>query len=642
MNIVGRLSLALVIAGELCCICDADTNSNREIWLWPQTNGSNLGTAADPYDVSTPEKFDSLMRSLEQASPPATNLLIHLRPGTYSTAGYARNISNDPPTQGWTPRQGWVFRGSGMESSVIKLIALNGEYTNNTVIWSHMPAEGGIEIYDLTVDCNYQNLDGARSIQAISLRGSHNKVVNVRVINAKGGLDYEAFILSVGNVSTDSYGNVISGCIVDQYQGGYCTAINVGNNNNNGVGYKTKTEALVLNNQVMLNPSLGGSQIAYGAYAVRDARFINNYAAGASYGFILDSWENDNLLLAGNIFVGIESYGVLIGPPALNRGVVANNCFEISGQAGAGLQIQNNASNVLVSNNRFWLRAGITSAYFRISENAEDISVCNNIFDPGFTATVGSSRYFSVNNRLLTGAALPGLPDTAGSSFVGADRIIAGGASYTGSTIASRGPISTENYWGGAQLQIGRDDGTYVHVQGLSSDRSIKIQPHGAGSVSLAADSVISGQTRIKSGSAASPGLAFNSIGTGYDETNTGIFKPAASNLGFSVAGNEMARLSPDGLAIGHLGSPIKRVLLLRTNLVFSLGASASLDKAVTLTGCAPGDAVSLGIPSQCVASNTSYFAWVSNTNEISIRALNPSGTTPAVTGVFTVVATQF
>jgi len=195
---------------------------------------------------------------------------------------------------------------------------------------------------------------------------------------------------------------------------------------------------------------------------------------------------------------------------------------------------------------------------------------------------------------------------------------------------------------GNGQLQIGYDDGTYMHLRSVGGTRGIKIQPSVSGRVELTADTLIHNQLLIKSGSASSPGIAFNALGTGYDEFNTGIYKPSASNLAFSSAGTEVARFSPSGLTLGAGGSPLSRFLAIKTNLVFSLGSASSQVKTLSLNGCRPGDALSLGVPNICMTSNTIYQAWVSNTNEISIRAIKTSGSTPSVTGEFSVVAIQF
>jgi hypothetical protein len=67
-----------------------------------------------------------------------------------------------------------------------------------------------------------------------------------------------------------------------------------------------------------------------------------------------------------------------------------------------------------------------------------------------------------------------------------------------------------------------------------------------------------------------------------------------------------------------------------------------SADLTITVTGAADGDVVSLGIPNAAVNANTSYSAWVSAANTVTVRFNNySSGTVNPASGSFKVFVTK-
>ena len=67
-----------------------------------------------------------------------------------------------------------------------------------------------------------------------------------------------------------------------------------------------------------------------------------------------------------------------------------------------------------------------------------------------------------------------------------------------------------------------------------------------------------------------------------------------------------------------------------------------SADLTITVTGAADGDVVSLGVPNAAVNANTSYSAWVSATNTVTVRFNNYSiGTVDPSSGSFKVFVTK-
>jgi hypothetical protein len=67
-----------------------------------------------------------------------------------------------------------------------------------------------------------------------------------------------------------------------------------------------------------------------------------------------------------------------------------------------------------------------------------------------------------------------------------------------------------------------------------------------------------------------------------------------------------------------------------------------SADLTITVTGAADGDVVSLGVPNAAVNANTSYSAWVSSANTVTVRFNNySSGTVDPASGLFKVFVTK-
>jgi hypothetical protein len=73
-----------------------------------------------------------------------------------------------------------------------------------------------------------------------------------------------------------------------------------------------------------------------------------------------------------------------------------------------------------------------------------------------------------------------------------------------------------------------------------------------------------------------------------------------------------------------------------------STNAQSSADDTIAVTGAADGDVVSLGVPNAAVNANTSYSAWVSAANTVTVRFNNySSGTVDPASALFKVFVTK-
>jgi hypothetical protein len=118
----------------------------REVWIAIRTDG-NVGTGAisDPYDGSTPAKFDRLMASFRP------NIRIHLGRGTFQTDWSHR----------WMVKDGWIVVGAGMYSTTVQIVGnLSGHPGTGAaafVTGYNSGADGGV-LQDFTIDCNWSGL----------------------------------------------------------------------------------------------------------------------------------------------------------------------------------------------------------------------------------------------------------------------------------------------------------------------------------------------------------------------------------------------------------------------------------------------------------------------------------------------------
>jgi hypothetical protein len=142
-----------------------------------------------------------------------------------------------------------------------------------------------------------------------------------------------------------------------------------------------------------------------------------------------------------------------------------------------------------------------------------------------------------------------------------------------------------------------------------------------------------------------------NFLGTPFFQGGSGSysFRVNANSLGEAIFYNDIngsnpLRFNADGSVQINSSAAIQKVLTATATLDFgSTSAQSSSDLAITLTGAAVGDTVSLGVPNGSVLSNSSFSAWVSATNTVTVRFNNySSGSQNPSSGSFRVTIMQF
>src|SRR5713101_3567973 len=315
------------------------------------------GTAHDPYDGSTAEKFDAILRRRSEANQ--QNLVVCIGPGTFQTEGTYDFIINVPhkTARGFTLNKNWKVHGAGIGKTTLKLVSFFSNPPNlakgtgaAVVLSTHGDSASGIEISDLSVDDNYSELKplatqqgiAALNLEAIHLRADQGGhwIHRVSVTGSAGEVteDFPVWISSVSNKSPfQNSGNIIEQITMSEWGGGKCTAITIAN----AVG------------EVRYNV-VNGYQIAYGGWSLGKVSFHDNVATNTVYGFNIDSLENDGVRIHDNHIIHPQQYGMVIGGGGHYANFeVVDNTIEINAKSAIGILLNGNVTNALIERNTF-------------------------------------------------------------------------------------------------------------------------------------------------------------------------------------------------------------------------------------------------------------------------------------------------
>jgi hypothetical protein len=320
-----------------------------------QQGGS--GTASDPYDGSTAEKFDSILRARSEANQ--QNLIVCIGPGTFQTEGTYDFIVNvaHKTARGFTINKNWKIHGAGIDRTILKLVNFFPNPPNGArgtgvgvVLSTHDDSASGIEISDLSIDDNYPELKamarqqgiGALNLNAIHLRADQGGhwIHRISVTHPSGEIN-ETFPVWIFSVNTKSpyvnTGNIIENVTMSGWGGGKCTAIAV-----------AAATAEVRNNTV------DSYQIGYGGWSLGKTSFHDNVATNTAYGFNIDSLENDGVVIRNNRIVHPKEYGIVIGGGGRYANIeITDNTIQINSKSVPGILLQGNVTDARIERNTF-------------------------------------------------------------------------------------------------------------------------------------------------------------------------------------------------------------------------------------------------------------------------------------------------
>lgn len=381
-----KVALALLVFLAAAVLSQVTLATTQDVWIAMRTDGQpGTGTQDDPYDGSTPEKFDALMQGFATIQ----NLGIHLT-GTGPFLTYA--------THSWFVRAGWVISGDGMDTTTVKMVGNVAGIRGLSCITSDPNvATDSVTIKDMTIDCNWAELSltadigsgGEKNIKtgAITLWGSNNLVDHIRAINSYGSVAnaQETFVIGLGGPrSGDGTNNVIQFCRAEQPEGNYGNPFSLG-------GWRSETaNHLLINSRVVSCTAVG----------------VNN---GLCTGFNTGGVNFTNLKncqIDGNTF--IDCSGAAYIDTGTCEGISITNNSVTRGWMGVGLRSSALPKRKIeISGNTFWIQNRSTSAtgIYVTDAHVTDLTILNNTF--AFDETgLGAQQFWGIVTSPLNDAAI--------------------------------------------------------------------------------------------------------------------------------------------------------------------------------------------------------------------------------------------
>jgi hypothetical protein len=377
------------------------------------------GTALDPFDGSTAQRFDALLRTRSESG--MTNLVVCIGPGTFQTEGEHDHVVgvghlDKAQSSGFTVNRGWRVHGTSADQTILKLADLYldtsaGAYLLGRIIDTYNLDSYGVEVSDFTLDDNYPALKlqykKDLQLEAVVLRSHLGRhwIHNIHVVNAAGE-STEAFPVEISSDAkspTESNGNIVEYVTMDHWGSGKCTAIAIAN-----------AGAEVRFNRVI------DHEIAYGGWQMSDVHFHDNYAIDDVYGFNIDSLINKGVVISRNQIIHPQSYGLVIG--GIGQFVdfsIAENTITLAGNYPwntlHGVIFSGNVSGAHVIGNRIVSDQSSSSAKFvglleKGSQNTANVFQGNQISSSFKNSLQGADCVHG--NVDQSGNALRGLNDT--------------------------------------------------------------------------------------------------------------------------------------------------------------------------------------------------------------------------------------
>jgi hypothetical protein len=388
------------------------------------------GTQTDPYDGSTPAKFDAVMSALQWVASPAIHLV---GPGPFRT--YA--------THTWFVRSGWEVSGDGIYATTVQIV---GNVAGIHYAVQAFKSDPNVDthyvtIRDLTIDCNWAGLaptadtglGGEKNItvHAIFLFGSNHLVERVRYINDYGSLanNQEAFgIFIVSSPNADATGNEIAFCRAESPGGNYGSNFNLW-----GWMGANQPHRLMTNSSIHDCVGIGKNNGLNGGWPnggtgignAKNCQSYNNSFTDCGGVFYCDTGSLENIQITNNTLVR-GRFGVAI-VQGVDQTWTKNN-IQITGN---NLNIQNRtsgpgdgivvafspASNITISGNTisYDLSGGGVLQFWGLSlwyPQVATATISNNVIEllnPPVTYRVQGTNLTMFNNTWSNGTLIPGL-----------------------------------------------------------------------------------------------------------------------------------------------------------------------------------------------------------------------------------------
>jgi hypothetical protein len=418
---------------------DLDPDPKPEVWIAVRTDSvAGSGTSGDPYDGSTPEKFDALFCEIPD------NAIIHLGAGTFRTHAFASNSGCSYENL----KTGWTLQGAGMYDTTIQACgSVAGIHYNVHVLQSpYNKSTDGVVLRDFTVDCNWAELEqtadmGPRgekqiAVDAVLLYGSNNLIERCRHINTFGAstTNNEEFgFMIAAPCSNDVTGNIIRSCRAESPAGGYGSAFNM-------CGWTGSPSRFVTNSQITDCVAVGNNNgLSWGqpGFTTGAAGFANAKDCEVSHNlfmdcvgvFYCDTGSLGNIQIKNNTLVR-GWFGVALVADGPNESCIKTNvqildnnlniqnrnaggisgAIAIRGAPSSGLIIERNS--ISFDPNGLGSEQFETMGCFGIADSIISDNVADEASADPATVSGSAAGAQLCGNRTVAGTAMTGLSDT--------------------------------------------------------------------------------------------------------------------------------------------------------------------------------------------------------------------------------------
>lgn len=399
---------------------------------------------------------------------------------------------------------------------------------------------------------------------------------------------------------------------------------------------------------------LGGSNTRAHSVMFKDARGDGVYIGGTT------EPGATNIEVSGSFFDGNVRQGVSIVRGSVIR-IIGNDIYNTTGNApGAGIDLEaNNAADTLkqivIANNT--IRDNYWGVFVHELAPAREVTITGNTFSANRSADIFcrgtqitiADNIISVGAKDVTYAAID-LTDCAQVSVTGNSIIGSYDAEERGGIRISRGVRSAAIVGNTIKNTLGSGISIYPgNAVGTGESRGITV----IGNVleNCLPDSSTSGAMVIGAAAAGAADLldvvVRNNI---IRDTRTGglqaalgiriINQTAAMLQTWDIGNNAVSGTTAQITSISTWAA-VNGLLTAKATLNFDLTAVASQDLTISVPGAVAGAPVHLGAPNGAVTAATFYFAWVSATDTVTVRAMRLSGTPDPASGTFTVTVAK-
>ena len=318
----------------------------------------------------------------------------------------------------------------------------------------------------------------------------------------------------------------------------------------------------------------------------------------------------NNTTANGNNFFGN-------GSGQLNTTGASNNFF---GSSAGQLNTIGSSNNFFGNSAGLNNTTGANNNFFGILSGQNNTTGSNNNF---FGSSTGRNNKTGNSNIAIGSSAL--YNSTAADTLTGSNNIAIGTNAGDNIRFAASGNVAIGNAVD-LPVQNGSNQGVYqnaLFITGASGTGTTI-----AGNVGIAVNTPTARLHVIAGTATASTAPLKFTSGTNLTTAEAGAMEFNGTNLFFSPSTTRHT-VNHGLTGSATLNFPSTTTLL-------------SADLTITVTGAADGDVVSLGVPNAAVNANTSYSAWVSATNTVTVRFNNySSGTVDPASALFKVFVTK-